>query len=89
MFSQVEAVLSGKEPPALPPLCERVDLALHQFHLAQEDKGEHIACLEARKHFAWYLRGVPYSGYYKEKISAISAMDDIDAIANGIKRDLR
>ena len=89
VFSQVEAVLSGKEPPALPPLCERVDLALHQFHLAQEDKGEHIACLEARKHFAWYLRGVPYSGYYKEKISAISTMDDIDAIANGIKRDLR
>ena len=44
---------------------------------------------EARKHFAWYLRGVPHSGYYKEKISAISTMDDIAAIAAGVKRDLR
>ena len=64
-------------------------MALRQFDLAAEDKGEHIACLEARKHFAWYLRGVPYSGYYKEKISSISTMDDIAAIAAGIKRDLR
>ena len=64
-------------------------MALRQFDLAAEDKGEHIVCLEARKHFAWYLRGVPYSGYYKEKISSISTMDDIAAIAAGIKRDLR
>ena len=89
LFTQCEAALRGEEIPARPPLSERVDAALRQFVLAAEDKGEHIACLEARKHFAWYLRGVPYSGYYKEKISSISTMDDIAAIAAGIKRDLR
>ena len=89
LFAQCEAGLRGKEIPARPPLSERVDVALRQFDLAAEDKGERIACLEARKHFAWYLRGVPYSGYYKEKISSISTMDDIAAIAAGIKRDLR
>ena len=89
LFAQCEAALRGEEIPARPPLSERVDVALRQFDLAAEDKGEHIACLEARKHFAWYLRGVPYSGYYKEKISSISTMDDIAAIAAGIKRDLR
>lgn len=68
---------------------ERVDTALRQFHLAAQDKGEYIACLEARKHFAWYLRGVAHSGYYKEKISAISSMEEIEQIASGIKRDLR
>ena len=89
LFTQCEAALRGEEMPERPPLSERVDAALRQFVLAAEDKGEHIACLEARKHFAWYLRGVPYSGYYKEKISSISTMDDIAAIAAGIKRDLR
>ena len=89
LFAQCEAALRGEEIPERPPLSERVDIALRQFDLAAEDKGEHIACLEARKHFAWYLRGVPYSGYYKEKISSISTMDDIAAIAAGIKRDLR
>ena len=89
IFAQCEAALSSLEIPQRPPLCARVDAALRQFELARQDKGEHIACLEARKHFAWYLRGVPYSGYYKEKISAIGSMDDIYAIAAGIKRDLR
>ena len=89
VFEQVQAALRGEAVPETPPLCDRVDTALRQFHLAAQDKGEHIACLEARKHFAWYLRGVAHSGYYKEKISAISTMDEIERIADGIKRDLR
>ena len=89
LFGQCEAALQGEEIPARPALRARVDVAVRQFELAAQDKGEHIACLEARKHFAWYLRGVPHSGYYKEKISGIATMDDIASIAAGIKRDLR
>ena len=89
LLLQCKAAIEGKPVPERPPLSERVDTALHQFELAKADKGEHIACLEARKHFAWYLRGVSHSGYYKEQISKISTMDDISAIAAGIKRDLR
>ena len=88
LFGQCEAALQGEEIPARPALRARVDVAVRQFELAAQDKGEHIACLEARKHFAWYLRGVPHSGYYKEKISGIATMDDIASIAAGIKRDL-
>ena len=89
VFEQTEAVLRGEECSELPPLSKRIDVALHQYELAKEDKGEHIACLEARKHFAWYLRGVPYSNYYKEQISAISSAEAVYKIAEGIKRDLR
>ena len=42
-----------------------------------------------RKHFAWYLRGVPHSGFYKEQISNISAFSDIERLAKDIKRALR
>lgn len=89
LLGQCKAAILGEPIPERPPLSMRVDTALRQFELAKEDKGERIACLEARKHFAWYLRGVAHSGYYKEKISGISSMDDIYAIAAGIKRDLR
>lgn len=89
VFAQVQAALDGREIPALPPLSERMDTAMRQFELAREDKGEHIACLGARKHLAWYLRGVPYSGYYKEKISSISTVEDVQRLAAGIRRDLR
>lgn len=89
LFERLRAALRGKTPPELPPLADRVDTALQQFALALEDKGEHIACLEARKHFVWYLRGVPHSGFYKEQISNISAFSDIERLAKEIKRDLR
>ncbi len=88
IFAEVKAALRG-EPFTRPPLARRVDIAVKQFQLAYEDKGEHIACLEARKHFAWYLRGVAYANYYKEQISAIKTMEDIDRIADGIRKDLK
>jgi tRNA-dihydrouridine synthase B len=89
VFSEVKAALAGEEIPQRPPLAKRVDVAVRQFELAYEDKGEHIACLEARKHFAWYLRGVAYANYYKEQISHIQTMADVYQIADGIRRDLR
>lgn len=89
LFQQARAALDGAPVPARPPLAARVETAVRQFELARDDKGERIACLEARKHFAWYLRGVAHSGYYKEKISQIACMNDIYAIARGVQRDLR
>ena len=89
VFQQTAAALRGEQIPERPPLAKRVDVAVRQFELAHEDKGEHIACLEARKHFAWYLRGVAYANYYKEQISGIKTMEDVYRIAEGIRRDLK
>ena len=89
VFAQAAAALRGEPVPELPPLSERMETALRQFALAVQDKGEYIACLEARKHFAWYLRGVAHSSYYKEKISAIRTVAEARAIISGIQRDLR
>ena len=49
IFQQAQAALDGKAIPPLPPLRERFDTAVRQVELAAEDKGEHIAVLEARK----------------------------------------
>ena len=89
LFQQVRAAMEGRDIPERPCLQDRVATAVRQFELAKADKGEHIACLEARKHFAWYLRGVSHSAYYKNQISSIAAMEDIYAIAAGICRDLQ
>ena len=89
IFSEVKAALAGEETQQRPALKQRVDTAVRQFELALEDHGEKIACLEARKHFAWYLRGVSHSAYYKTQISSITKMEDIYAVAEGIKRDLK
>lgn len=88
IFTEISAALRGNPVPARPSLKERVEVAVAQFRLAEQDHGEHIACLEARKHFAWYLKGVPHSGYFKNQISSMSTMDDIYRIAEQIVREL-
>ncbi len=89
IFAEAAAALRGEQIPQRPALAQRVDVAVRQFELAFQDKGEKIACLEARKHFAWYLRGVSHAAYYKVQISSISTMEDIYRIADGIKKDLK
>lgn len=88
IFSEIKAAQLANDYER-PALSKRVDIAVEQFQLAYEDKGERIACLEARKHFAWYLRGVAYANYYKTQISSIQTMEDIYRIADGIRKDLK
>ena len=88
IFQQVSAAMAGHEVPERPALKDRIAVAVKQFELSEQDHGEHIACLEARKHFAWYLRGVRNASYYKKEITSMNKMEDIYRIAKDIVRDL-
>ena len=89
VFAEVKAAMAGEPIPERPPLAERIAVAVEQFKLSEQDHGEKIACLEARKHFAWYLRGVAHSGYYKNHITSLTTMEDIYRVAKDVVRDLK
>ena len=89
LFQQCAAALRGEPIPERPPLAQRCDTVVEQIQLAARHKGERIACLEARKHYAWYLKGIPYAGYYKDKISHVETLEQVYEITKGIKRDLK
>ena len=89
IFREINEALEGRPITPRPPLAERMEVARRQVHIALEDKGEHIACLEARKHINWYLRGVAYANYYKDKVSQISSVAQADEIIDNIKKDLK
>lgn len=89
IFSRANALLNGEPVPEPPPLSERIDVAVRQFETAAKIKGEKIACLEARKHFAWYLHGVPHSGYYKAQAVKVETLEEIRHLAVQIKKELR
>ena len=89
IFTEARAAIDGKEIPERPCLKERIEIALEQFRLAEIEHGEKIACLEARKHFAWYLRGVSHSAYYKNQITSLTTMEDIYRVAKDVIRDLK
>ena len=48
-----------------------------------------MACLEARRHYAWYLKGVPHAAYWKEQICRITTLEDVYRVTAGIQRELR
>ena len=89
LFQRTKAALTGETIPPLPPIKERAKTAMRQFEMAAKYKGEHIACLEARKHFAWYLKGVPHAGYFKGQITKAATLDDLRKITEGIGRELK
>ena len=89
VFEEVAYALRGEEYPGRPCLADRIAVAVKQFQLSQQDHGEKIACLEARKHFAWYLKGVSHSGYYKNQITSLTTMEDIYRVAKDVVRDLK
>ena len=89
IFAEVREALNGNMEYQRPILKDRIALAVRQFEISERDHGEHIACLEARKHFAWYLRGVAHSSFYKNQISSLNTMEDIYRIAKEVVRDLR
>ena len=80
LFSQANALLAGEALPDSPDIRERMDTAVRQIEMAVAQKGEKIACLEARKHLAWYLRGVPHATRLRGAINAIVSMEDMKRI---------
>ncbi len=89
VFEEVAYALRGEEYPGRPCLADRIAVAVRQFQLSEQDHGEKIACLEARKHFAWYLRGVSHSSYYKNQITSLTTMEDIYRVSKDVVRDLK
>ena len=88
LFSRGLAALEGREVPPMPGARERADMAEKQFRMALESKGEKIACLEARKHVCWYLRGVPYASWAKEQITRAETAADVEKVLECIRTEL-
>lgn len=88
VFREAKAAIEGRPIPPRPPLGERWDLVVRQIELSAERRGERLALLDARRHCAWYLKGVPHAAYYKEQIVHMETLDDLYRVTRGIKRDL-
>ena len=88
LFEQANALIAGQPVPELPPLAERMDLAVRHTRMYAEVFGERLACLEARHQIPWYLKGVAHAGYYKQQLVRVETLEEIDKLIKGVKRDL-
>ena len=85
LFERANALLETGICPALPPFAERIDTAVRQIELAAEQKGEHIAMLEARRHVNCYLKRESGVKTFKNRICALTQLSDLYEIADELK----
>lgn len=63
-----------------PPLEERLRVLLSQIELMQEYKEPRTVILEARKHTAWYMKGVKNAAKLRKMCGEIESIEDIRII---------
>lgn len=61
-----------------------VETALKHLELMVKIKGEHIGMLEARKHMAWYVKGMHGAARIKDMINSISEYEQMKNLITGL-----
>jgi len=77
IFSQINAWLGHGQPLPPPSLAEKMRVLLRHMETAVAYRGEYIAIREARKHTAWYLRGVRGAAGYRNLAGKLETMQDL------------
>lgn len=63
---------------------EKLETICRHLDLLVACKGEHLGILEARKHIAWYFKGIPHSAAAKSKAFAAETLDEMKEIVYSV-----
>ncbi|WP_426957458.1 tRNA dihydrouridine synthase DusB [Muricoccus radiodurans] len=74
--------------PAPPPLAEQHATLLEHYHAMLSHHGSHPGVRLARKHVAWYSRGLPGSAEFRVRINAADTVEDALAAIDSFYRPL-
>ncbi len=77
VFSQINAYLTDGTVLPEPPLSKKMLIMLDQIGRMKEYKGERTAMMEARKHVAWYMKGLKGAAELRRMSGEINSMDDV------------
>ena len=72
---------AGSYPAPTPG--DKAAMFLRQARLTAEDKGEHMAVLEMRKHAGWYFKGLPGSSRLRARVNTITSLEALIAEVEG------
>ncbi len=78
IFRRIAAALAGDPPPPEPTMEQRMQLLRRQVEWLREQKGDYIAFCEARKHAAWYIKGVPGAAKLRAMAGGISGPEGLE-----------
>ena len=84
LFRQIAAYIHDGILLPDPPLEEQMEIMLRHIKKIVAYKGEKIGMREARKHAAWYLKGVRGAAAYRRKCGELNAITDLETLAQEV-----
>ena len=84
LFAEIASYISG-QTFTYPSLDERLDTCLEHINLIKENKGEHTAAAEIKKHAALYIKGIRSAASVRDKIMKTTSTDEIKALINELR----
>lgn len=80
IFRQIKELFGNGSVSYYPSETERLKTALLHANMLCDDKGCHIGVLEARKHIAWYVKGMKNANCLKTRVFSAKSLEEIDKI---------
>lgn len=84
IFQCINAYLNKEADFTEPTLEEKMDVMLRHIGTLCEYKGVRIGMREARKHAAWYIKGMRGAAAFRQEIGQLSTMDELKALAERV-----
>ncbi len=84
LFEEIIAGLDNEEF-SKPTLAQSIDTCIEHINLIREDKGEHTASAEIKKHAAMYIKGVRSAASVRDRIMKTHSTYEIEEILQELK----
>lgn len=81
VFSQISAYLHDERVLPEPPVSERMRVMVKHIRLICEYKGERVGIKEARKHAAWYIKGIKGAAAYRQQVGTLESVAQLEELA--------
>lgn len=81
VFSQISAYLKNEVVLPEPPISEQMRVMVKHIERLCDYKGEKVGIREARKHAAWYIKGIRGAAAYRQHVGMLSSIDELKEFA--------
>ena len=81
VFQQINAYLTDGRIIPEPPVSERMRVMVKHIKMLCEYKGERIGIREARKHAAWYMKGIRGGAEFRRQAGQLESVEQLEELA--------
>lgn len=84
LFSEINSYFENGTVSDEPDIAERMRVMIKHIELICKYKGERVGMREARKHAAWYIKGIRGAAAFRQEVGTLSDMDQLHELARRV-----